>query len=176
MKKLSRLNTLLELISEKVDLAELIEKIPFDGSELIEAALEQPVLHKEAAKLRVQCMHRVKALESKLALKQSEIGQRYRRIRDPQGKKTNTEGAVKAYIEQQPIIQKLRAKLNLAIVKEEMAKQLLDVYKSRKDVIRIIIDSGKISLQAKEIALLKGNEKLRSVVRHLSNRHNIHEI
>ena len=175
MKKLSRLSTLLELISEKVDVGLLVKKIAFDESQLIEAALEQSKVHFEASKLRVQCMHRRSVLESKIALETSLLSQRYRRIRSPEGKREHTEGAVRAYVDSQPKILELRRKMNIAFAKEELSKQLVDVYRSRRDVIRIIIDSGKISLQAKEIALLKGSAKLRSVVSHLSSRHKFNE-
>jgi hypothetical protein len=173
-KRLSQLSTLLELISEQVDVAALVGKIPFEGSQLIEAALEQPKLHLEAGKLRVQCMHKRGALEAKLSLETSMLAQRRRSIRNPEGKRDNTEGAVKAYVEMQPSVIKLRKLLNTAIAKEELSKQLVDVYRSRKDVIRIIVDSGKISLQAKELAMLKGSAKLRSAVRSVSHRSFLH--
>lgn len=175
-KKLERLPTLLELISEEVDISKLLSKITFSDNELIEAAMEQPSLLAEAIKLRVQCMHKRSVVDSKIALETSLLSQRFRRIRSPEGKRENTEGAVKAYVETQPIIIKLRKRLNRAFAEEELAKGLVDVYRTRKDVIRIIIDSGKISLQAQEIALLKGSSRLRSVVKDLASRHRLTEI
>lgn len=175
-KTIGRLPTLLELVSQEVDVQALLDKISFGDNELIEAALEQAQLLGEAIKLRVQCMHKRSAVESRIALKTSLLSQRFRRIRNSDGKRENTEGAVKAYVETQPEIIKLRKRLNRAFAEEELAKGLVDVFRTRKDVIRIIVDSGKISLQAREIALLKGSSKLRSVVKDLASRHRITEL
>ena len=75
-----------------------------------------------------------------------------------------------------PDVIALRKRLNKAYAKEEMAKGLVEVFRTRKDMIRAIIDAGRISLQEKELALLTGNKKLRSAVRHLMNRHTINEV
>jgi hypothetical protein len=175
-KTIGRLPTLLELISEEVDVNYILEKITFGDHALIEAALEQPKLMREVTTLRVQCMHKRAAIESRISLESSLLSQRFRKIRNSSGKRENTEGAVKAYVETQPLIIKLRKRLNDAFAQEELAKGLVDVYKQRKDVIRIIVDAGKISLQAQEIELLKGSKKLRSVVRDLASRHRLTEI
>lgn len=172
-KRLSREVTLLELISQEVNVGELVSKISFEENALIDAALEQSKLHFEASKLRVQCMHRRSALESKLALEMSILAQRYRRMPTPVGKREISSGAVNALVETQPSIIALKQKLNRAISKEELSKQLVDVYRSRKDVLRIIIDSGKISIQARELAFLKTNGKLKSLTQDLKNKHRI---
>lgn len=175
-KRMSKLSTMLELISSNVDVEALVARVPFDEISIVQAAMEQPSLLLEANKLRVKCMHRRAALEQKINLKISMIGQKYRNVRSDKGRREHTEGAVKAYAEMQPVVIKLRRKLNIAFAKEELAKGLVDVFRTRKDVIRIIVDAGKISMQAKEIALLTNNKKLRSVVRNLVNRHSLEEI
>ena len=172
-KRLSREVTLLDLISQEVDVGQLVSKIAFEEHALIEAALEQSNLHFEAAKLRVQCLHRRSALESQLALETSILSQRYRNMPTPAGKREISGGAVNALVESRPSIIALKKKLNRAISKEELAKQLVDVYRSRKDVIRIIIDSGKISMQARELAFLKNNGKLKSLTQDLKTKHRI---
>lgn len=171
-----KLSTLLMLLKEDVDVKQLVEKVAFNEAELISAAFEQPILTKAAHQLRVQCMHRRAALEQKINLRISMIGQKYRNVRNSKGRRENTEGAVKAYAEMQPSVIKLRKRLNIAYAREELAKGLIDVFRTRKDMIRVIVDAGRVSVQEKELALLTGNKKLRSAVRNLMNRHSINEI
>ena len=171
----ANISLMLELLNVKVDVKALLDNVSFHDAELIEVAYEQPMLLKNAHQLRVQCMHRRAALESKLALKIGLLTQKYRNVRE-KGKRAHTEGAVKAYAEMQPSVIKLRKKLNVAYAKEELAKGLVEVFRTRKDVIRIIVDAGRISLQEKELTLLTGNKKLKSAVRSLMNRHSLNEI
>ena len=167
---------MLELLNEDVDIKQLLDKVAFHEAELIQAAFEQPMLMKAAHQVRVQCMHRRAALENKLNLQISLVGQKYRNVRNDKGRRENTEGAVKAYAEMRPHISKLRSKLNIAYAKEELAKGLIEVFRDRREMIKTIVLAGKVSIQEKELALLSGNKQLRSAVRSLMNRHSINEI
>lgn len=162
--------SLLEALEERVDVEAVLDGIAFNEYDIVEAALSQPKLFKNAGVLRVQFMHRRAKLEAKLEVMRGEYSQRYRSIRTAEGKREHTEGAVKAFVETRPKVMYLRKRIDQLFALEELAKHLVEVYRQRKDSIRVIVDSGKISVQLKELAMIKGSAKLRKALFTLRNR------
>jgi hypothetical protein len=157
--------SLLELLEEQIDEDALLRGVELSEDDIIGAAMKQPELYWSCGRLYVQSVHKRASLEMRLEGLRSEIGLKLRAKRDDKGKrKIDTEGHVKAYIETTPEIRKLRKRINLAIKMETASKQLLEVYKMRKEIIQVIMFAGKISLHMHELELLKGNRKLARAV------------
>lgn len=163
-KSTTKNKSLLELLEEKVDVNKLLNSIYLDEDLIIEALLEQPKLQFSAGRFRVQMMYRRSALETKLDLLRAKIALRHRRIRDAGGKKEYTESAVRERVELDKRVQAIRKKLDLALATEELSKNLIEVFRSRSDAIRSIIQAGKVSIHNKELELLTHNRKLRRTV------------
>lgn len=163
-RKVIKPKTLLELLLQKVNVNSLLESVYIDEDNLVGAALEQPTLIVQAGRFRVQRMHVRVKLETKLDLQRARVGLRFRRIRDPGGRKEFTEGAVKERIELDPSVKRIRRKLDAAVALEELAKNLIEVFRTRSDSLRVIVQAGKVSLHARELEIMRGNKKLRTVV------------
>ena len=156
--------SLLQLLDEKVDIGKLLAKVPLREEALIDAALEQPKLVLTAGTVRINAFHKKTLLETRLKLRESQAGLRLRRIRDSKGKKEYSEGGVKERIQLQPMVRKVRRRLDKAFAEEEMGKLLQEVFRQRSNSIRIIVDAGKVSVHAKELEFLKSDKKLGKIV------------
>ena len=161
--------TLLELLEEQVDVRRLIDKIEFSESSLMEAAFNQPKLFWESGRLRVQQMQKRAMLETKIDLERSLSGLKIRGKTDSKGKKKYSEGGVKERIILSSTVKELTKLLDKAQLEEELGKNLVDAYRMRRDVLRIVIDAGKISVHARELEMLKGGKRLGRMVKQLRN-------
>jgi hypothetical protein len=153
--------SILQLLHQKVDVANLLASVYIDEDKLYDSALEQPNLTILAGQFRVQRMHIRIKLETKLKLVRSRAALRFRKVKDGQGRKEFTEGAIKERVELDPNVRRLQRKLDRAIALEELSKNLAEVFRfTRNDALKIIVQAGKISLHAQELELLKGNKNL----------------
>lgn len=159
--------TLLALLEEKIDEDILLNGVELAEEDLMRSTIKQPELFWLAGRLRVQLMHKRIKREFELEMARATIGMRTRQKRDDKGKREYTEGHVKAAIELDRKVQHIRKRLDRDFVLEELGKQLLEAYRMRRDVIRIVTDAGKISLHMRELELLKGNRKLRKAVENI---------
>ena len=159
--------SLLQLLHQKIDVNKLLDSIFINEDKLYEAALEQPDLMALAGRFRVQRMHVRVKLETQLDLQKARVGLRFRRIRDSGGRKEFTEGAVKERIELDPAVRALQKRVNKAVALEEIAKNLVDVFRTRSDSLRIIVQAGKVSLHARELEILANNKKGIKIVNNL---------
>ena len=164
--------SLLSLLEQKVNLDWLLSKVPLREEELIEAALEQPKLILASGMVRVNAFHKRTLYENRYSLYQAQAGLRLRRIRDAGGKKEFTEGAVKERIQLQPKVQKVRRRLDKALAEEEMGKLLQEVFRQRSDSLRVIVNAGKVSVHAKELAMLRANKSLGKAVSRIRDKWN----
>lgn len=163
-KSTTKHKTLLQLLEEKVDVNKLLNSVYLDEDQLIEAALAQPTLQFSAGRFRTQMMHKRIMLETRLDFIKSKEALKWRRIRDQGGKKEFTEPAIKERVELAKRVQILRKKLDTALALEEMSKQLNDVFRTRSDSLRIIVNAGKVINHSKELELLQVNSKMRRSV------------
>lgn len=159
--------TLLQLLEEKIDENELLRGVELSEDDLIRSAIKQPELFWLAGRLRVQAMHKRAVRELELEGLRAKVGLRARNKQDEKGKRKFTEGHVKVQVELDDHVHKLRRRLNKDLEFEEATRQLLDVYRMRRDIIRVVADAGKISLHMKELELLKGNRRLRRAVENI---------
>jgi hypothetical protein len=150
----------LQLLEQIIDVRKLLNNVFLEEEKLIEAALSQPGLVLKAGMFRVQQFHKRAQLETKLATARSEAGRRWRNIRDAKGKKSFSEGDVKERIELDQRVAKYRKRLDNAYALEELGKIFQEVFRTRSDAIRTIVNAGKVSVHAKELALLKSNKAL----------------
>lgn len=156
--------SILDLLEQKVDIEKLLTNVQLREEQLIDAALEQPSLILDAGRLRIQAFHKRTMYETRLKLEEAKAGLRFRRIRDNGGRKEFTEGAVKERIQLQPKVRVTRKRLDRALAEEEMGKLLAEVFRSRSDSIRNIVNAGKVSVHAKELEILRSSKKLGTAV------------
>lgn len=154
----------MQLLEEKTDVNKLLNSVYLDEDALIEAALAQPTLQFSAGRFRAQTMYKRIMLETRLDMIKSKEALKWRRIRDQGGKKEFTEPAIKERVELSKRVQMLRKKLDTAIAIEELSKQLNDVFRTRSDSLRIIVNAGKVINHSKELELLQVNSKMRRAV------------
>lgn len=130
-----------EYINRKVKLKELIEKIDFTEEEVEHAALEQPKLYLRVARFRVQKMRdRVKA-ELAYENKVAKYSSQYQEKKDEKGKRTLTEGAVKARVQLKPEIKKLRHEMEMSHVYEKFSELLLKSWEKREFAMKVTLDA-----------------------------------
>lgn len=161
--------SLMELLEEDIDVGKLIKSIELSEDDLMNAAMRQPELFWNAGRLRVQLMHKRARREIELESARAKVSIRARSAKDDKGKREYTEGHVKAKIELNSEVREIRKKLDKDFVLEELSKQLLEAYRMRRDIIRVITDAGRISLHMKELELMKGNRRLRRAVENIRN-------
>jgi hypothetical protein len=122
------------LLQQAVDVAAILDRIPFDDKNAVAAALAQPTLFLEAARLRVQSGRQraaadmeVKTLRAKLSLairaKAAQVGDKI------------TEGAIKEKLDTLPEVRKAEKNLSDLEAQEEFCKLLLEGLRQRKDMI-----------------------------------------
>jgi len=157
--------SLMELLEEKVDEDKLLRGVELSEDDLFGSTIKQPELYWMAGRLYVQVIHKKARLELELDGIRSKIGLGLRDKRDDKGKrKYDTEGWIKAQVETNSKVQKIRKQLARAAKMEAACKQLLDTYRMRESMIRVVTLAGKISLHLQELELLRTNRKLAKAV------------
>jgi hypothetical protein len=130
-----------EYLSRKVNLKELIEALDFTQEEVEHAAQNHPKLFLRVARFRVQKMRdRVKA-ELAYENKLSKYSSKYQEKKDEKGKRTLTEGAVKAKVQLKPEIRKLRHEMEMSFVYEKFSELLLKAYDKREFAMKVVLDA-----------------------------------
>jgi hypothetical protein len=157
MKKVSRESEeLREFLDAEVQLKKLLVKLDFSDEDITRAAVETPSLYLSAGRFRVQKMRlRLKALH-RLDIAAAEAGLRIRKEKDSKGKKLYTEPQVKEKIVLSPEVRMKRKRLDRAYEEEEFGKLLVDAFRYRKDVVRMIVD-GNLAEGAGELRNAKEN-------------------
>src|SRR6201998_4153590 len=159
-----------ELIGKPVDLKQLVAKLDFTDEAVEAAALEHPRLFLRAARYRVQKMRdRVEAglaYETRIA----KLSAKLQSKKDEKGKRTMTEGAVKARVQLDSKIHKLRRKMEMSFVYEKFAELLVETYRKREFAIKVIIDArwaeaGKVLKVVKEEGAKNISRKMMNEVR-----------
>jgi|SRR6185312_3859147 len=159
--------SLLELLEEKIDEDKILRGVELSEDDLLNSAFKQPELYWMVGRLRVQAMSKRAKREMELESVRADVGLRLRHKQDDKGKRKFTEPHVKAQTELDSRVVSARKKLMREIKFEEATKQLLDVYKQRKEIIQIVTFAGKISLHMRELELIKGNKRLRRAVENI---------
>lgn len=159
-----------EYLSRKTDLRELIKKLDFTEEEVEDAAKEQPKMFLRATRYRVQKMRDKVEAELAYENKVAKLSSKYQRRKDDKGKRTLTEGAVKARVQLDKKVQILRRKMEMSYVHEKFSELLVEAYRSREKAIKVIIDArwaeaGSALKHMKEEGAKKMSRRLQKEVR-----------
>jgi len=126
-------------LAQKVHVRKLIEKIEFTEEDVASANLEQPKLAYAAARYRVQMMRKRMQCESHYKLVRAQWAYKYRKY--TQNGKPLTNPAVEEKLDKNKFVHKEAQLVDAALIDEELAKQLFDVFKQRQVAINNVIKS-----------------------------------
>jgi hypothetical protein len=124
-------------LEEPVDLQELIGGIDFEDEEILNASKAQGNLFLQASRLYIQKMRLRTSREAKLKEVTSIHSLRIRNRLQESGARV-TEGHVTAKLEQLPRIKRAKERLERAKLHEEFCKLLLEAFRMRRDVLKIV--------------------------------------
>lgn len=139
------------ILNRPVNLKGLIDKIAFDPEDLEHAALEQPGLYLEASRYRTLKMRKKNSAYVTMNAVKARLGLSYRKKkRDGQ---RLTEGAVKDAALFDPEMVSACKGLDHASEEEEWAKALVEVFRQRLSVIKVLteIRVAEISNEIREV-------------------------
>jgi hypothetical protein len=131
-------------MDDEIDIRKVLKKIDFVEENVKHANLNQPLLQLEVAKYKVQKFRRRVSLETKFNLERARKAIRFRRSHNEGKTKAITEPALKALLDRDAELYQLQKKVNRAIVEEEFAKQLFEVFKQRQSAIKIVAEFRKL--------------------------------
>lgn len=117
----------------------LLLGLDFDDTDIVGATLKQPKLFLQACDYRIAKMRSRRIAESKLALLKAELSLAKRANAAKHGDRL-TEGNLAEWLTQDPDFRKATRALAQAQEMEEHAKLLVEAYRQRRDVCRIIAD------------------------------------
>ena len=126
-------------LEEKVDVEKLLKNIYFAEEDVYRANLTQAKLQYQVARYRVQRMRRRIRLEHELELLKYKFSILFRK-KLGRGKPP-TEATVKERVAVKPRVVDLQKQLDKAIIDDDLAKQLFEVFKQRQIAIRNIIEA-----------------------------------
>jgi len=141
-----------KILAVDSDASLLIDALDINADLLEKAAMVQPKLFLEAARIRVQKMRSRRIYESMLEAKKASLGLRIRRKHAELGEKL-TEAHITSRILQDEAVTEIAGKLHRAEEEEEFAKLLVEAFRQRRDVLKVISEQrnaeaylGRVSL------------------------------
>lgn len=129
---------ILEQLETPVDIQRLVKKLSFDLENFEQANSEQPRLYLEAGRYMTLAVLRKARAEIALETKQAEYGVTLREKKTALGGKGITDKAVLSIIDTSEEIIKLKRKASLTKAMEVWAKQLVEAYNHRLQVLNNI--------------------------------------
>ncbi len=120
----------------------LVKGLDFDHSDLIAGISDQLRLFETASRYRISKMEARMLLDSKYELLRSEVAAAFRESCTERGEKFTVD-SVKEAVTSEQSIQDLRAKLETAEREEEYSKLLLEAFRQRRDMLRMVVDLSK---------------------------------
>lgn len=120
-----------QFLEEPVDVLSLIKQLDFSEEEVEHAAMEQPGLFLEAARIRVQKMR--KRAQAKMAFEAESARTRL-----------HIAGTVQHKKDKSILVKSVRIaerRYEAALREEEFAKALMEAFRERKDATKIIVDA-----------------------------------
>jgi hypothetical protein len=149
-------------LAESIDVRKLLNSIYFEEADYATANTDQPKLMLGAARYRIQMMRARITEESALNLVKAKMALKYRQ-RTLNGKPL-TEAAIKEKVTTNKYVHRAESSYNNALVDEELAKQLFEVYKQRGNAISNIIkaNSNAIARELWQMESKSQSEKLRA--------------
>jgi hypothetical protein len=127
-----------ELLVAPIDLQRLLDRLDFGDDDIDRCVLEQASLFMKASVFYVQTMRARIIAESRYDRAKAEIAVRLREKKRASERGGGlTEGAIKERVLRFPAVVLALKKLNRAIVREELAEQLVAAYRQRRDALRV---------------------------------------
>jgi len=128
-------------LSEESDFDELISKLAFPQELAIKAAAEQPGLFIKAARARVQTMRRSAQAHANLDTTEADVALQTRAALVSRGEKI-TEATVAALVAIDAAVLDAQKAARAADSHEELGKLIVEAYRHRRDVIRVIAEAN----------------------------------
>lgn len=136
------MNSFKRILEGDIDVAALMDAIPFSEDQIAEAAVTQTPMFSKAANLFTKLMRERMKLELQLKARESNVSLAIRKRAKDAGEKL-TEGFVDAYLLNNGELRALREKLHDAEIEEHSGKLLLETLRQRKSSIENVIDIRK---------------------------------
>jgi hypothetical protein len=115
----------------------ILARIPFTEETISQACLNQSPLHTDAARYRTTAMRRRNEADASLIKMKAQTAIDLRIQFEGEGRKM-TEAKLKEVLDLEPAIVEARLQLAHAEENEEWAKQLLEVMKGRREMVRVL--------------------------------------
>lgn len=158
-------------LAKSVDLKLLLNSIYFAEEDVGTANLNQPTLMLGVARYRIQMMRERMRLEAADKLERSKRAYKYRKL--TRNGKPLTEAGIKEKVEMNKYVHRIARELGEAVVDEELAKQLFEVFKQRGIAINNIIKANSNAIAKELWQLEKGasSEKLKAAAKALRGKY-----
>lgn len=155
------MGNILEQVDVEIDVEKLIRKLPFDVDNFESAAMEQPTLYLQAGRYRAKCLLNRARVE--LAMDTAKASASLA-LRKPQDEKKPTEKAIENRVLTSSDVVTLRKKFYIAQTAEEWSRQLVEAYRQRLLVLKIVGDSRNSEISA-ELRAVKNRSAVDAVRR-----------
>ncbi len=171
--KMNKTSEILEQLEKPVDVKRLMDKLSFALDNFEQANAEQPRLYLEAGRYCTMAVLRKARAEIRLETTQAEYGVRLRQKKQELGSKSITDKAVQSVIDSSEEIIQLKTKSAMSKSMEVWAKQLVEAYNHRLQVlnnitkIRSAETSSNIRTAKEEAEVKQIRQKAREVRRRL---------
>lgn len=148
-------DALLVFLKQQANIDQLLTSLQFTEHTVLQAASEQPQLFLYAIRARVQTRQQLLRAESHRDEVEARVGRNYREYEESQDKKGRvTDKAVATAVDLSEEVQEARKQVRIAAAKEDAAFLLLEAYRHRRDMIRVVaelsIAEGR-SMQSEEL-------------------------
>lgn len=144
-----------DILDRSVNIKRLLKRLAFTEETVIDAALNQAKLYKEAGRFRVQKLaQRVNAETTFELLKARVAGIKRDRI----AKKDRTETEIKDMVVSNPKVRRAKDKFDRAQVEEYFAKMLLEAYDQRMRSIWVVAHMAAVDISVEKRMREKAEE------------------
>lgn len=150
------------ILARPVNIRDLVDNLEFDVDDLERAALVQPKYFLEASRYRTLKLRKRARAYVKLELLKAEAGMQLRRKK---ADKKLTEAAINSQVLADEECQKWRDRLEQAYVEEKYSELLVEAYKQRLSVIKVLSDirNSEISSELRAVRQSIAADSLRKV-------------
>lgn len=131
---------ILSYIDRPVDLLKLVKNLTISEDNLEREARIQPKYYLEASRYKVQCMWQKQRLMAKFESLKAEKGLKLRKMKFGKGDGRVTEKEIESRVIADEEVKKLRIRLERAFQLLEFAQQLVEAYRQRQSVLKVLSD------------------------------------
>ncbi len=142
-----------------IDVKKLLAGVEFNPDDVVTAAARNAVFFVDAAQFRLACMEKRAAAKLAHERVEAETSLAVRKYHKDLGDKI-TEGTVDATVLLTPAVKSAAEALSKADVYDEYSKLIVEVFRMRRDCLRIVDDMTRGEMAAQS-AIEAGSEKMR---------------